>query len=111
MDITETLKTGKVYITFLHPACLSSEFSKSIILLQPQEKGESFGIEKMEQGFNTTLFFFRSGHVCASCVSKRQRGEAKKGKQAIRSEREHKFVFTKLNFYSSTRDSAPISGH
>lgn len=63
-EIAETLKTGKGSMTFLVPACLSNEFFLSIVFLQPQEKGESLGIEKMDQGFNSALFFFIVGIVC-----------------------------------------------
>lgn len=58
-------------------------------------KKESFGIEKMEQGFNTTLFFFSlCTCVCLLCVQKTERRSQKReNRQSDR--KECKFVFTK----------------
>lgn len=58
MEIAETLQASKGSVTFLLPACLSSEFYSNPCCLQPKEKGESFRIEKREQEFNRTLVFF-----------------------------------------------------
>lgn len=70
-------------MTVLLRACLSNEFFLSIFFLQPQEKGESFGIEKMDQGFNSTLFFFIVGIVCMFPVHPvdRRRKKGKTGNQ------------------------------
>ena len=78
MEIAETLKASKGSMTFLLPACLAYEFHLNPCCLQPKEKGESFRIEKREQGFNSTLVFFLVSWVYVSCTSKGREKEKKK---------------------------------